>query len=210
MSVASIKNSDFKGTDKDFGLHTGAALVDDPKLIDLETVQSLESGVYKLDNFYPDDCGQTKARDIQTSQIGINFNAGHEGGKSGCLVDDSSYLKLFESTNLRNINQLNTRLTLTTPYVRGYFHVDEETKLINGDGTREHRSCNVLAGVSLLDHFYTPMVPRLKKEIQDPKHIIPEDSINTWKRGGVSTRQIMRNHDYYNRCNQNDKSCILK
>ena len=44
------------------------------------------------------------------------------------------------------------------------------------------------------------MVPKLKKEVQNTDHIIPEDSEKTWVRVVLPTRQIMRNIDYEKRC----------
>ena len=62
----------------------------------LSTAQSMSVGAYELTNFIPNDCGQKKARNIQTSQVGINFGAGHEGGKNGCLMDTNNNLKFEE------------------------------------------------------------------------------------------------------------------
>jgi len=184
-----------------FGLNIMNNLKDDKYMQNLETTQSLEPGAYKLENFYPKDCGQKSARSIQTSQVGINFSGGAGSiGKDGCLVDDNSFVRLNELTNLNTIHQLDERLTLTTPYIRGFYDVDTESKLISSDGTKQHRTCNVLSGVSLLEHYYIPQVPKLQANVQNPIHIIPEDNMETWKQGGVSTRQIMRNMDYYNRC----------
>ena len=184
-----------------FGINIMNNLKDDKYMQNLETVQSLEPGAYTLENFYPKDCGQKSARSIQTSQVGINFSGGAGSiGKDGCLVDDNSFVRLNELTNLNTIQQLDERLTLTTPYIRGFYDVDTEAKLISSDGTKQHRTCNVLSGVSLLQHYYIPQVPKLQANVQNPIHIIPEDNMETWKQGGVSTRQIMRNMDYYNRC----------
>jgi hypothetical protein len=166
----------------------------------LSTAQSMSVGAYELTNFIPNDCGQKKSRDIQTSQVGINFNAGHEGGKNGCLMDQNNVLKFEELTNKNYINQLYERLTLTTPYIRGLYDVDVESVLQPGEKTDLKKPCNTLAGKSLLSHYYTPMVPKLKKEVQNTDHIIPEDSEKTWVRGGLPTRQIMRNIDYEKRC----------
>ena len=44
------------------------------------------------------------------------------------------------------------------------------------------------------------MITRLEQEVQDTQHIIPEDSMNSWVRGGLPTRQIIRNLDYMERC----------
>lgn len=184
-----------------FGLNILSGTHDDKYMQNLETAQSLEPGAYSLENFYPKDCGQKNARSIQTSQVGINFSGGKGSiGKDGCLVDDASYVRFYELTNLNDIHQLNTRLTLTTPYVRGFYDANKESYLISGDGTKQHRTCNVLSGVSLLDHYYVPQVKKLRENVQHPIHIIPEDNMKSWKRGGVSSRQVMRNMDYHDRC----------
>ena len=47
--------------------------------------------------------------------------------------------------------------------------------------------------VSTLDKTLTPMIP---KEVQDSNYIIPEDSKNDWIRGGLPTREMVRNKDY--------------
>ena len=44
--------------------------------------------------------------------------------------------------------------------------------------------------------------PKLKTEIQDIKHIIPEGSKKDWVRGGLPTRQMIRNEDYLRRCQE--------
>ena len=127
-----------------FGINIMNNLKDDKYMQNLETVQSLEPGAYTLENFYPKDCGQKSARSIQTSQVGINFSGGAGSiGKDGCLVDDNSFVRLNELTNLNTIHQLDERLTLTTPYIRGFYDVDSESKLISSDGTKQHRTCNV-------------------------------------------------------------------
>ena len=51
------------------------------------------------------------------------------------------------------------------------------------------------------------MIPKLKETVQSNKFIIPEDSMDTWKRGGVSTRQLLREYTYNKKCKENN---ILK
>ena len=46
------------------------------------------------------------------------------------------------------------------------------------------------------------MIPKLQEEVQNEKHIIPEDSMQSWVRGGLPTRQMARNEDYLRRCQQ--------
>ena len=46
------------------------------------------------------------------------------------------------------------------------------------------------------------MIPKLQDEVQNPEHIIPENSMKTWVRGGLPTRQMQRNADYMRRCQE--------
>ena len=43
------------------------------------------------------------------------------------------------------------------------------------------------------------MIAKLQDEVQDAKNIIPEDSMDSWVRGGLPTRQIIRNLDHMRR-----------
>ena len=105
-------------------------------------------------------------------------------------------------TNQREINQIIERFSLTTRNLEKGFHdVDVESVIRSGDFASDQKPCNSLAGVSL-GNYFIPMVPKLKKEVQDPIHIIPEDSSNDWVRGGLPTRQMVRNADYLRRCQE--------
>ena len=69
------------------------------------------------------------------------------------------------------------------------------------------------AAVILPEEF--PMIDRVKSEVQDPRHLIPEDSMQSWVRGGLPSRQISRNVDYIQRCenlrnNSEPKSVHIK
>ena len=71
--------------------------------------------------------------------------------------------------------------------------------------TRIDRSCNVLSGSSTLEYSITPMINKLEKEVQNPKNIIQEDSLDSWIRGGIPSRQVARNIDFIKRCDQKRK-----
>ena len=69
--------------------------------------------------------------------------------------------------------------------------------------TSDKLTCGPLSGVATLDLTITPMIDRLKNEVQNPTHIIPEDSMDSWVRGGLPSRQIVRNKEYMKRLSQN-------
>ena len=188
-------SSDFKNNDN-MNLYNLTSTQNDLLYKDLRTVQSMQPGAYDISDFRPNDCGEKQARDIQVSQPAINFNSGHWGGKNGCLIDTDTKLRFEELTNKKYVNQLHTRFALTAQYIRGKHNVNVESVLMSGEKTNTKRSCNVLSGKSLLSHYYTPMIDSLKKTVQETEHIIPEDVDNTWVRGGMGTRQHMKNLDY--------------
>ena len=84
---------------------------------------------------------------------------------------------------------------------KGFHNVDVESVLISSNFSTDQKPCNSLAGVSI-GNYFTPMIPKLKEEVQDPKHIVQEDSQKDWVRGGLPTRQMVRNDDYLRRCQE--------
>ena len=183
-------------------LYKQGGLLNDVATITLDTQQSIGVGAYQLDNMYGGECELKNAREIQVSQPAINFNGGKGWmGERGCLIDNDSNLRLSETTNMRFINQLPS-LHNAGFYGKGEHKVDDESIIQSANITSVDRPCNVLSGVSikniLPEEF--PMIDRLKSEVQDPKHLIPEDSMQSWVRGGLPSRQISRNVDYIQRC----------
>ena len=183
-------------------LYKQGGLQNDGATITLDTQQSIGVGAYQLDNMYGGECELKNAREIQVSQPAINFNGGKGWmGEKGCLIDNDSNLRFYDSTNLRFINQL-PNLQTNGFFGKGDFNVDDESIIQGSNITKVDRPCNVLSGVSIenLQPALFPMNERLKSEVQDPKHIVPEDSMTSWVRGGLPSRQIARNVDYINRC----------
>ena len=182
-----------------------AGINDDKLTIDLDVMQSQGPGYYHLDNQYAGDCGLKEAKDIQVSQPGIHLKGSVGwGGEKGCLVDTDTNLRQNKErlTNKNEIYQITERLFKTTPSLtKGHFNVDVESVIRPGNFTTDQRPCGPLSGVTLGNQF-TPMIPKLKEEIQDSNHIIPEDSKQDWVRGGLPTRQMIRNKDYLRRCQE--------
>ena len=128
---------------------------------------------------------------------------GLEKGYHDVDVESLMYQSKKKLTNPHEIHQITSRLSATTPNLsKGYFDVDVESVIRPGNFTTDQRPCGPLSGVSTLDKTFTPMVPKLKKEVQDPIHIIPEDSKHDWVRGGLPTPEMVRNKDYLRRYQQ--------
>ena len=188
-----------------FNTFKEASLISDSLLVELDNKQAQGPGNYHLDNQNSCECGLKEARSIQTSQPGIHLKGGVGwSGENGCLVDTDSNLRQNTEilTNRRVINQLTTRLSSTTPnYSKGYYDVDTESIIRPGDFASDQKPC-IGATEARFGNYFTPMIPKLKAEVQDNKHIIPEDSKQDWVRGGLPTRQMIRNEDYLRRCQE--------
>lgn len=187
-----------------FSLQNKGSLKSDPAVVNLEIQQSFGAGNYHLDNMYGCDCGLEKAREVQLSQPNVNFN-GAKGwmGENGCLIDSDSKLRIGEDgseklTNKRYIHQYPNLLNQGF-FGKGVFDVDTETLIRDADMTTEQKPCNALSGSTTLPYSITPMIAKLEEEVQDTNNIIPEDSMDIWVRGGLPTRQIVRNLDYMRR-----------
>jgi len=190
---------------KEFNLFTKASLLSDPVAVDLDIIQSQGPGYYTMENPYGCGCELKDAREVQLSQPAINFEGGKGWiGEKGCLVDTDSKLREDPDklTNKKYIHQLTEREHLTTgDYSKGYYDVDVESVIRPGLDAGDDRACNSLSGVTI-GNYFTPMIPKLQDEVQNPEHIIPEDSMASWVRGGLPSRQMARNADYLRRCQQ--------
>ncbi len=190
---------------REFNLFTKASLLSDPVAVDLDIIQSQGPGYYTMENMYGCGCELKDAREVQLSQPMINFEGGKGWiGEKGCLVDIDSKLRESDDrlTNKKYIHQLIERPHLTTGnYVKGHYDVDVESVIRPGIDAGDDRPCNSLSGVTI-GNYFTPMIPKLQDEVQNTVHIIPEDSMQSWVRGGLPSRQMQRNKDYLRRCQE--------
>ena len=190
---------------KEFNLHNRASIKSDAVSVDLDIIQSQGPGNYYLNNMYGCECGLKDAREVQLSQVMVNFQGGLGWmGEKGCLINNDTKLRQNDErlTNKKYIHQLVERPHLTTGDLsKGYFDVDTESVIRPGIFASEDKPCNGLSGVTI-GNFFTPLIPKLRDEVQDVKHIIPENSMDSWVRGGLPTRQMQRNTDYLRRCQE--------
>lgn len=181
--------------DIEFKLNNKASLKSDEGVVNLEIKQALGPSNYHLDNMFGCDCGLEKAREVQLSQPYVNFKGGNGWmGENGCLIDKDSNVRFDILTNKKYINQL-PNLMNQGFFGKGAYDVDTESLIRDSDLTSIDRPCNI-SGTTTLPYSITPLIERLEKEVQDPLHIIPEDSMDVWVRGGLPSRQIARNADY--------------
>jgi hypothetical protein len=118
----------------------------------------------------------------------------------GCNIDDDSRVRNAQNlTNMRYIQQLNTRPYNTVPYMgRGTTNPVLENKIRTGEDTGQRKQCNTLSGI-YIDRF-VPLVPCLAKNIQNPVHLVTEIARPDWVWGGLPSRDLIRNSNYLSKC----------
>jgi hypothetical protein len=136
-----------------------------------------------------------QAANLSLSQPNIHIH--HGGGwmgHQGKSVDiDSKFRNAKNLTNTKEIHQLNREQYFSVPYLaRGPGNPCVESILRPGEDTGQRKSCNSLAKDDMIDRRFHPLVSSLR-DIQDPSHIIPEHVNSNWRRGGQSSREMLRN-----------------
>tara|TARA_Y100000389_G_scaffold148109_2_gene147152 strand:+ start:913 stop:1401 length:489 start_codon:yes stop_codon:yes gene_type:complete len=128
-----------------------------------------------------------KAHELALQTPLVNYRDGFGCvGRSGKHVDKDSYLKYNSLlTHHGNKITLPTVGFLTVPFMgSGCGKVESEARLDFEQTYAPKSSLN--NGVR---NRFTPLVGCLANNIQNPKHIIPEDSKKDWTRGGFPTRR---------------------
>jgi hypothetical protein len=99
-------------------------------------------------------------------------------------------------THTKARKTLNVRSYKTVPFMgecrAPLMDTDTYSMLLSGESTRTLKSCGVQARLER----WEPQVPCVAKNIQNPRHYIPE----YWVRGGQSTSAYYRNIDYLKAC----------
>lgn len=158
---------------------------------------------YMLSNYstFGDQNRQNYMSSLQ--HLGMMHGPGADG--SGHMIDEATRLRRSEHTRekVKAVKILQSRPFLSVPYMGAgkttVVNPDDHSDLIEGTTTREKRSDNVLSEASVTSHFFIPLLPEIRSNVQNPAHLIP----TKWVRGGMSTRAAVRNTDYLRACGIN-------
>ena len=102
-------------------------------------------------------------------------------------------------TNDKSVNQLFSRPFLTVPYMgNGSGNPCVDSMLKPGEDTFQGKACNNKRE----NPNFQPLVKCLKNNVQNTKHLIPEDVKIDWVRGGIPSRQLVRDIEYKERCQE--------
>lgn len=175
---------------------------DDSCFVTEQGKQSVAPGRYQTFNSYHCECKVPKVVETATSIPNVFFKNGY--GINGCVVDDDTKTRVGKTRRYPKCpQQLHERPYRSVPYMgRGAGNMYLESQITPGENTREKRQCNTLSGISI-DNYFTPLVPHLQENVQAPVHILPEEAMSGWVRGGAPSRLVVQDIDYLSRCGYN-------
>lgn len=154
---------------------------------------------YMLSNYASCDCSLNNVIDVSTNNRGLTVKDGY--GVSECNINKDTELRHGSQKKRYKVDQqLFPRPFLTTPLIsKGEHKPDLESRMLSSlQNVRHSQMQNVSE-----ENIYTPLTPNIAATVQDPKHIIQENVNVNWLRGGIPSRQSVKDYDYFNRTNDN-------
>lgn len=183
----------------DFTFNNMARMGNDLCCLDQNSIQNSSSCSYLLQNFFAQDCSMKNAKALATTQPGINYSGSFGLGVGGCNVDDSSKLLIGGiQTHPKTRIDLFGRPFATVPFLgRGSVDPILESQIQQGEAITNKHSVTRLTEKSYLKFHTTPLIPEVKKNIQNPSLMIEGMASEGWIRGGVPSRELTRDRDFY-------------
>ena len=162
-------------------------------------IQNVASCNYTTQNYFASDCTMKNAKSLATSQPGIMYNGGYNSGSGGCNIDDSSKLQIGSiQTHPRCHIDLFQRPFATVPYLgRGSVNPIMESQIQQGEQIVNKKSTSNLSEKSFIKYHQTPLLPAVQEKIKNSS--IESDASQGWIRGGVPSRELTRDNDYFNK-----------
>ena len=164
-------------------------------------MQNNSYGTYMTNNFFLKYCGMAKPIQFATSQPNIFYKGGYgPGGAGGCVIDDNSNLTIGSvQTHPKCRISLQQRPFTTVPYLgRGASCAVTESKLQQGAHVNNKKSCNTVTETPF-ERETLKLVPSLRATIQNPHNLVEGVAAKGWIRGGLPTRELNRDQDYFDR-----------
>jgi hypothetical protein len=169
--------------------------------VDQDTIQDIASCNYMTTNYFATDCSMKKPIDLATSQPGVMYNGGYGSGAGGCNINESSNLQIGTiQTHPRCRIDLFHRPFATVPYLgRGSVNPIMESQIQQGEQIVNKKSTNPLTEINFIKYYQTPLLPAVQQRINNPANQIESVASDGWIRGGIPSRELTRDNDYFNK-----------
>ena len=153
------------------------------------THDSAGPGSYQVNNLVPK---QESAANIEYVNPTL---LGREGfGLNNNEIDSDSKLRneATQAGRQRCPLHVQSRPFATVPFMgNGRGNPDVESSLLYPEFARVERPCGTVTETFFSNQF-TPLVPHLANRIQNPENLVPEVAASGWIRGGIPSRQFVR------------------
>lgn len=180
----------------DYTFNKTTRVGDDSCDINERNIQNSHSATYMLSNFRA-ACPMKSAIEFATSQPNVNFTGSHQVGINGCNIDENSELKLVDLTKPKCRISLYQRPFATVPYLgRGRSDAVLESQIQQGDLANNKKSINPSSEISYIPYSNIPMIPSLQATITNPANLVEGVAAEGWIRGGLPSRELVRDQDY--------------
>lgn len=166
---------------------------------DQNTIQNIQASNYLLQNYFKNDCSMKQPIALATTQPGIMYNGGSGSGAGGCNIDSSSNLMIGSiQTHPKSRISLFQRPFATVPYLgRGSVDPILEAQIMQGELLTNKRSVNKLSEKSDIKYQITPLIPSVKDRVTNPAYSVEGVASEGWVRGGIPSRDLTRDRDFY-------------
>jgi hypothetical protein len=164
---------------------------DDPCDQTVQNRESLGPGLYTMTNLVP---APAVAFGTAFTQPAIPAAAGY--GWNAATVDVDSTLRnhamITNSPHAPLRARTQARPFATVPFMgRGRGEAVLESKLQQSEIVRLGKECGTISD-KFYENQFTPLIPYLAKNVQNPRHLIPEVASPGWVRSGIPSRQWVR------------------
>ena len=180
----------------DFTFNGLSRMGNDSCCIDQNSIQNSSACSYVLQNYFAQDCSMKNAKALATSQPCINYSG---SDMCGINIDESSKLLIGGiQTHPKTKIDLFGRPFATVPFLgRGSVDPVLEAQIQQGEGITNKRSVTRIMEKSHMKYHTTPLIPEVKQNIQNPSLMIESMASDGWIRGGVPSRELTRDRDFY-------------
>ena len=175
--------------------HQFTRIHDDPCDQVVQNRERVGPGAYQVTNLVP---AVTTAMGTAYQQAVIPpASAGY--GWSASAIDVDSVLRNHSiQTNSPHCpirGRVQPRPFATVPYMgRGKGDAQLESKLQMSAFVRQGKECGTISE-TFYENQFTPMIPYVAENVQNPVHLIPEVASKGWVRAGVPSRQWVRDQN---------------
>jgi len=174
-----------------FNIQQFTRVRDDPCDVSIQFKESAGPGAYQLTNMVPRPADVAQ---VAYQQPIVPEREGYGWSRNAIDVDSTirNHAIQTNSPHCPIRGSVQARPYATVPFMgRGKGEAELESKLQMSQFVRQGKECGTISDI-FYENQFTPMIPFVAANIQNPVHLIPEVASKGWVHGGVPSRQVVR------------------